>query len=362
IFRLPDGTEIDRCHNLKTLIEKLPLIPDDSLYYHSDRNHFSNWIMSRSEIALASEFRKVPSSEFSSPEELRNYIISNVRALLIWLQKGVVAQFKKHNFDAEIMDFVKIGSGSLGGKARGLAFMSALLQDNPDIHEKYSDINISIPKTLAVSTEGFEDYVDQNNLRYLGENDFPDAIVAEKFLQAKMPQKLVKKLEVFLSHVDYPLSVRSSSRLEDAHFQPYAGLYETYMIPNNHPDFSLRLNHLVSAIKLVYASTYYEGPKAFSKNTSNPHSEEAMAVIIQQLAGNKHGDFFYPDISGVAQSYNFYPVSHMKHEQGIAHIALGFGKIVVEGGRTLRFSPKYPNILPQFSVIDDILSNAQRKF
>lgn len=362
VFRMPDGTEIDRCHNLKNLIEKLPDIPDESLCWHSDRNHFSNWIMSRSEIALASEFRKVKTTDFNSPDELRNYIISNVRSLLIWLQKGEVVQFKIHHFDVELMDFIKIGCGSLGGKARGLAFMSALLQENPGIHEKYSDINITIPKTLAVTIDGFEDFVDTNNLRYLGEGDFPDKIIAEKFLQAQMPEYLFKDLEVFLSQVNFPLSIRSSSRLEDAHFQPYAGLYETYMLPNNHPDFSIRLNHLVSAVKLVYASTYYEGPRAFSKNTSNPHSEESMGVIIQQMTGNRHGDYYYPDISGVAQSYNFYPVSHMTHEEGIAHIALGLGKIVVEGGRTLRFSPKYPNILPQFSLIDDILSNAQRKF
>jgi hypothetical protein len=362
IFRLPDGTEIDRASNIKELEEKLAHLPEESLWYHARRNNFSNWLMGRSEISLASVFREKRADEFTVTEDMRDYIISNVHALRLWRHKGVVAQFNPVTFDAATMDFVKVGQGSLGGKARGLAFMSVLLHQNPRIHEKYAQIDIKIPKSMVICTDGFESFVAQNQLAYLAIGDYADARVRETFLNAKMPEWLIKILEIYLSQVKYPLSVRSSSLLEDAQFQPYAGLYETYMIPNNHLQLSVRLQRLVTAIKLVYASTYYEGPKAFARNTSNQPQKESMAVIIQQLAGNEYGDYFYPAISGVAQSHNFYPISPMTAEEGIVHIAIGLGKTVVEGEQTLRFSPKYPEILPQFSTVEDMLANSQRSF
>lgn len=362
VFRMPDGTEVDRASDLRALEVKVAQVPDESLCYHAERNHFSNWIMSRAEIALASRFREVKASDFASTADMREYISANIHTVRKWRQKGVVAQFKKHNFDADIMEFVKIGQGSLGGKARSLAFMSALLQQNPGVYEKYSGINIEIPKTLVISTDGFETFISLNQLQRFAKSDYPDEEIAESFLKADMPEWLVAELEAYLAQVKYPLSVRSSSLLEDAQFQPYAGIYETYMIPNNHSDLSKRLQHLIAAVKLVYASTYYESAKAFARSVSSHPQEEAMAVIIQQLTGEEYGDYFYPAISGVAQSHNFYPVSKMKPEEGIAHIALGLGRTVVEGGRTVRFSPKYPSIIPQFSTVDDILSNAQRFF
>jgi hypothetical protein len=362
VFRMPGGTEIDRAPDLRTLESKVSQIPDESLLYHAKRNHFSNWIMARSEITLASKFREVQASEFSDADELRQYIVSNIHALRKWRQKGVVAQFQAHNFDPDINDFLKIGHGSLGGKARSLAFMSALLQENPQIYEKYPEINIEIPKTLVISADGFESFVAQNHLQFFANEGFTDEKVTEGFLNADMPQWLIKELEAYLSQVKYPLSVRSSSLLEDAQFQPYAGLYQTYMIPNNHPEFSRRVQHLITAIKLVYASTYYEAPKAFSRNISTQPQEEAMAVIVQHMTGDEYGDYFYPALSGVALSHNFYPVYPMKPEEGIAHIALGLGKTIVEGEKSLRFSPKYPNVMPQFSTVDDILENAQRFF
>lgn len=362
VFKMPDGTVINRAHNLRDLEEKLSLIPDESLLYHGERNHFSRWIMGCSEIVLASEFREVQTTAFNSADEMREYLISNIRNLRKLRQKGVIARFRPHNFDADIMDFVKIGKGSLGGKARGLAFMSALLQQNPELHEKYPGISIRIPKTVVIATDGFESFSVRNNLQHFAYGEFTNEEVKENFLKTDMPGWLRNHLKIFLSQVTTPLSVRSSSLLEDAHFQPYAGLYETYMIPNNHPDLSVRLHQLITAVKLVYASTYYEGPKAFSRNVSNKPQDESMAVIIQELAGSANGDWFYPAISGVAQSHNFYPVPPMKQEEGIAHIALGMGKTVVEGEKTVRFSPKYPNIMPQFSTVDDILKNSQRYF
>ncbi len=362
VFRMPDGTEVARASDLREMEKKLAWVPEESLWYHARRNHFSNWIMARSEIALASAFRAVQASEFADIEEMRHYIISNIHAVRKWRQRGVVAKFQAQHFDPDVSDFLKIGQGSLGGKARSLAFMSALLQQNPSIYEKYKDIHIEIPSTLVISTEGFESFVAQNRLQRFALEDFPDREVAEAFLRAKMPPWLEKELEAYLSQVQYPLSVRSSSLLEDAQFQPYAGLYQTYMIPNNDPDPSVRLRQLIAAVKLVYASTHYEGPKAFSKSTSAQPQEEEMAVIIQRLTGEEYGDFFYPAVSGVAQSQNYYPVSPMKREDGIAYIALGLGKTVVEGERALRFSPRHPRVTPQFSTVDDILNNAQRFF
>ncbi len=362
VFRMPDGKEVDRASNLRELEEKTARIPEESLWYHAKRNHFSNWLMARSEIGLASAFRKVQASEFSSAEEMREYIVSHLHGLRRWRQKGVVAQFNTFHFDPDVSDFVKIGQGSLGGKARSLAFMSALLQQDPAIYEKYKDIHIEIPKTLVISTDGFESFISKNHLHHFAVEDVPDQKIADAFLLAEMPDWLVRELAFYLSQVKYPLSVRSSSALEDLQFQPYAGLYETYMIPNNHPDPSVRLKQLIDAIKLVYASTYYESPKAFARHTSNRPQEEAMAVIVQQLTGEEYGDYYYPAISGVAQSHNFYPIPPMKREDGIAYIALGLGKTVVEGERALRFSPRHPNSMPQFSTVDDILSNAQRYF
>jgi DNA-binding NarL/FixJ family response regulator len=362
VFRMPDGKEVSRASDLRSLQAQLHDIPEKSLWYHARRNHFSNWIMGRSEIALGSKFREVRAQDFKDAESLRTYIIAGIKEMRRWQQKGVVAQFNPKSFDAKIMDFVKIGHGSLGGKARGLAFMSALLQKDMRIYDAFPDINIRIPQTLVISTDGFESFIEHNNLRGIAGQPLPDEAIKEKFLKAALPDWLVEDLKAYLAQVDYPLSIRSSSLLEDAQFQPYAGLYETYMIPNNHRSFNRRLAQLITAVKLVYASTYYEGPRAFSQSTGNTSQEEAMAVIVQELAGRRYGDFFYPAISGVAQSHNFYPIPPMKPGEGITHIALGLGKTVVEGEKSVRFSPCYPTILPQFSIIDDILKNAQRHF
>lgn len=362
IFRLKNCEEVGRASNLRELEEVLPKIPDEPIIYHAKRHRFSNWLMARSEIRLASKFRKVELCDFNNVGEVRDYIISNIRDLRKRRQQGIVTHFSANDFDPDIMDFVKIGKGSLGGKARGLAFMSTQLPKDSEICKRFPDINIIIPKTVVISTEGFDSFVEQNRLKYLIMGTYTDEEIADSFFQADMPDSILKNLKAIIQQVTTPLSIRSSSLLEDAQFRPYAGLYSTYMIPNNHPNFAVRLRQLVTAIKLVYASTYFEGPRSFARSTSQQFKEDSMAVIIQQLAGNSYGDYFYPTLSGVAQSHNFYPISYMKPDDGIAHIAMGLGKIVVEGERTLRFSPKYPNILPQFSTVDDILENCQRHF
>ncbi len=318
--------------------------------------------MARSEFALASTFREVQASAFQNTADLRRYIVTGLHTVRKLQQKGVVAQFRAQNFDADIMDFVKIGDGSLGGKARGLAFMSALLHQNPALQTSYPQLSVQIPKTLVITTQGFESFIAYNQLQYCTKTDFSDLEIEDCFLKAELPDWLVSDLETFLAQVQYPLSIRSSSLLEDAQFQPYAGLYKTYMIPNNHPDIAIRLRQLIHAVKLVYASTYYEDPRSFTRNSVSQPQEESMAVIIQQLIGETYGDYFYPALSGVVQSHNFYPVSTMKSEDGIAHIAIGMGKTVVEGEKSVRFSPRYPQLLPQFTAVEDILSNCQRYF
>ncbi len=362
VFRLPDRTEIGRASSLRTLELIISRIPDESLLYHASRNHFSNWLMARSEFALASTFRQVQASEFQSTADLRRYIISGLHTVRKLQQKGVVAQFRARSFDPDIMDFVKTGDGSLGGKARGLAFMSVLLMQHPALLIDHPNVSIQIPKTLVITTQGFESFIALNQLQYCAKNGFSDREISRIFLNAQLPNWLVSDLEAFLAQVLYPLSIRSSSLLEDAQFQPYAGLYKTYMIPNNHPEPAIRLRQLVNAVKLVYASTYYEDPRSFTRNSVSQPQEESMAVIIQQLAGEAYGDYFYPALSGVAQSHNFYPVANMRSEDGIAHIALGMGKTVVEGEKSLRFSPRFPLVLPQFATVDDTLNNCQRNF
>lgn len=362
IFRMENGIEVGRAANFLSMEANLNEVPDESIAYHAQRNDFSRWVMARSEIELAIKFGSVSVSDFEDIDELRAFIIININNLRQYRQKGVISQFDRHLFDANIREFVKIGKGSLGGKARGLAFMADLFRQNEDLQKKYPDIKISIPKTLVICTDIFETFVNQNSLRNLLRKDFGDEEITHQFLKSNLPEMLLKNLHTYLQQVKVPLSIRSSSQMEDAHSQPYAGLYRTYMIPNNDDDVSVRLSQLIKAIKLVYASTYFEGPKRYSVSTSNQHTKESMAVIIQQVTGEQYGDYFYPALSGVAQSSNYYPFANMKADEGIVHMALGLGKTVVDGEQCIRFSPKYPNKIPQFSIVTDILKNAQTNF
>jgi CheY-like chemotaxis protein len=361
VFRKPDGREIARASNLRKLEENLYSVPEDSFVHHCSRNDFSRWLFARTEIVLASKMRPLRYYDFASVESHRQYLISMIQTWRKRLQKGVVADFDAGDFDPET-EFFKIGKGSLGGKARGLAFVANLLQRLPAIHKKFEDVNIFIPQTLVVTTEGFDAFIEENDLKELAKSDAPDAEIAAVFHSANFPQWIADELKAYLERINYPLAVRSSSLLEDAQFRAYAGLYRTYMLPNDHPNLEIRLEQLINAIKLVYASTYFRDPKAFSKRVGHRTEEERMAVIVQQLAGERYGDYFYPAISGVAQSHNYYPFAKMKSEEGIATVALGLGKTVMEGEKALRFSPKYPQLLPQRSTVEDILENSQQLF
>ena len=362
VFRTPEGREIARVSNMRSLEKILPSIPEESFYFHWSRNDFSRWLFARTEIILASKLRPATDNDFSGDiESMRQFIISNVRNRRLRRQKGIVVSLDASEFDPDT-DFLKIGKGSLGGKARGLVFISNLLHRNPVLQEKFPDVKFSFPQTLVVTTEGFDSFLEINEMRGMSKTNAPDERVADVFIKAKFPRWIEKKLKVFLSHAKYPLAVRSSSLLEDSRFRPYAGLYRTYMLPNNHPELETRLHQLITAIKLVYASTYFKGPRSFAQRSPHRTEDEKMAIIIQRLVGQQYGSHFYPAISGVAQSHNYYPVSHMRMEEGVAHIALGLGKIVMEGGRVLRFSPKFPQVLPQFATVADTLKNSQRFF
>ena len=362
VFRRPNGSEIARAANLKALEEILPTVHDESLLYHATRNRFSNWIMARGEIAMASRLRKAKAADFSGADDIRQYIITHIHALRKWRQKGVVVHFNSKDYDPDISDFVKIGKGSLGGKARGLAFVSNLLRRSPHLQERYPDVTIQVPQTLVITTEGFDAYISHNGLEPSAMAHDSDDKIAKAFLGGEMPPWLAEQLGRFLEAVHQPLSIRSSGLLEDVHNHPFTGLYKTYMVPNNHPDFSIRCNQLVTAVKLVYASTWYQDPRRFLSGTAYRIRRDQMAVIIQQLVGSLHGTFFYPDISGIAQSNNFYPVAPLKGEDGVARMVMGFGRGIPDGESSLRFSPSYPQVLPQFSKVEDILANAQRQF
>jgi hypothetical protein len=361
VFRGPNGTEIARAANMRALETKMAEVPEDCFVNHCNRNDFSRWLFARTEIMLANKVRPLRGKDFQSVASHREYLISIIRARRSRRQKGVVVNFEAGDFDLDA-EFFKIGQGSLGGKARGLAFMANLLQRVRTIHDAHPGITVCIPQSLVITAEGFDAFVTENDLKRFATRDAPDEAVAEAFRGPSFPQPIADNLRAYLARVTHPLAVRSSSLLEDAKFRAYAGLYRTYMLPNDHPSLDVRLKQLIAAIKLVYASTYFQSPKAFSRRVGHRTEEEKMAVIVQRLVGDTCGRYFYPAISGAAQSYNYYPFGPMKPEEGIATIAFGLGKTVMEGEKALRFCPRHPQVLPQRSTVADILDNSQRFF
>lgn len=359
IFRLPDSTAIGRAANLKEFERQLAVIPEESLRYHTVRNHFSNWVMARAEVILARRLHKDYVADIDKLEDIRADLLYKVHSLRKLRQRGVIVKFNAEDYDPAVMDFVKIGSGSMGGKARGIAFMWACLQVADREKTTLASFNVTIPQTCVITADGFNAFVEENQLWYAKALD--DDQVADLFLDGVLPAWLRRQLRAYLEKCNTPLSIRSSSLLEDGQFRPYAGLYSTYFLANNHPDFEERLTQLESAIKLVYASTWFKGPIAFSRVAGHGR-DDSMAVIIQQLVGSRYGDYWYPAVSGVAQSHNYYPVMDFLPEEGVTNIALGLGKTVVDGGKTLWFSPVKPKKLVQFASVESMLKYSQRDF
>ena len=360
VFTRPNGAVAGRASDLAAMARLLKEVPADSLRYHANRNHFSNWFMARTEFELAMRLRPLKVSHFEDAEGLRDFLIETLRAYRELLQRGRVADFSRKHFDRS-SNFVRIGEGSLGGKGRGLAFVNALLS-RFNLRQPFPHTHIFVPPCAVIATGYFDMFMEENDLLGLALSESSDEEIARAFIHARLPEEVIDDLTAFLDEVKYPLAVRSSSLLEDSQHQPFAGVYTSHMIPNNHPDDSMRLEQLCHAVKLVYASTYNRSAKAYLRATPNRTEEEKMAVIIQQMVGHKHGDTMYPGIAGVAQSYNFYPVHGIRPEDGSASVVLGLGKSVMEGERSLWFSPLHPRTLPQFGTPEDYLKHAQREF
>ena len=361
VFRLPDGCEVGRAANLRQLEAILPDIPQESILYHARRNHFSGWLMARSEILLAYRLRPVKVSDFATTEELKDYLVDCLKERRRGRQRGVVTDFDPDNYDPEA-DFVKVGRGSLGGKARGLAFMASQIRALGHLDERYPEVTIEVPKTIVISTEAFDTFIHQNQLRDMASSDQEDARIIDVFLKSHLPDSLENAISLFIEQAQHPLAVRSSSLLEDAQHQPFSGLYQTLILPNCHPDIEVRRRQMVRAVKLVYASTYLKRARTYARSTGHRLEQEQMAVLVQKLTGAEHNGLFYPAITGQASSFNFYPVARMKAEEGIALICLGFSSSEEIKRRALRFCPSHPELLPQFSTVEDILKNAQRSF
>ncbi len=360
VFRLPDGREIARARGLRSLEKGLRTIPDESLIHHARRNDFSTWLMARTEFDLAKALRPRTPDEFESAEDLRIYLLNALAAYREEVQAGLVADFSSETFDPGSV-FTRIGSGSLGGKGRGLAFFNSLMKEH-DIERHFPYVRISVPPTAVVATDVFDTFMEQSGLSRLALNETDDDRIRRAFLEAPLPAPIVSALREFLGRVYYPLAVRSSSLLEDSSFQPFAGIYDTFMLPNNQEDLESRLEELCRAIRLIYASTFFADSKSYIDSTPNRLEEEKMAVVIQQLAGRRHEQYVYPGIAGVARSYDYYPMEGMQSEDGVASVALGLGRTVVDGGRCVRFSPSSPRRLYQFSSNDAYLESAQRTF
>lgn len=360
VFRTPEGEEVARAAGIRKLVEVLPAVPDASLRYHAARNHFSNWLMARSEFALALEVAPRRVTDFASTAELRAYVIEVFSEFVEQRQRGLVTDFGRQTGSLP-RSFTRIGSGSMGGKARGIAFVAHLLAGHP-IHQRYPEVRIGVPRTTVVGTDLFERYCERGDLRERAAEAADDAEVARLFLAVPLDDELMSDLAALLAEARYPLAVRSSSLLEDSEFHPLAGLYKTILLPNSSPSDATRLEQLSRAIRLVYASTFYRGPRTYMEATSQRLEEERMAVIVERLVGRAHGDRFYPDFAGVAQSHNFYALGALTPEDGITTVALGLGETVVSGGKALRFSPRHPGVLPQMTTPKDALRSSQRHF
>lgn len=360
VFLVPDGSEWGRARNLRELEDQLQRVPSESLRYHALRNDFSNWLRARTEFGLASRIRPFQIEDFDTIDALRRYLVETLRAHRVETQRGIVTDFAPTRFD-ERSPFVRIGHGSLGGKGRGLAFANAMLQHH-EMTERFAGVNIVVPRTAVIATDVFEQFLAENELLDLAFSTSTDEEISHRFVMASLPLHVKQDLESFLGRIEYPLAVRSSSVLEDSSTQPFAGIYSTYMVPNSHPDPSVRLAQLSRAIKLVYASTFSRAAKSYAESTGSRIEDEKMAVILQQVVGARHGDRFYPQLSGVARSFNFYPIPPMRGEEGIAVIALGLGRQVAAGLTALRFSPAHPRNVPAMSSVKDTLDNAQRRF
>lgn len=352
------GAIITRVKDLRQMQQAVTEVPDDELLWHASQNRFSKWFYSRGLFSLAETMKGMSPESFSSLDEMRTFIADQIKDYRMELGYGVVAKFDPETYNETIW-FARIGEGSLGGKARGLAFINSTLQKY-DMYNRYDNMRVIIPRTVVVATDYFDQFIKENGLQYVINSEISDDELLSEFVSSRLPEKLVGELRTYIKYARRPLAVRSSSKLEDSHYQPFAGIYSTYMIPSvDNEDQMLRL--LGKAIKSVYASVFFAASRAYIATTSNLLSEEKMAVIIQEICGSQDNGYYFPTISGVARSLNYYPLGDEKPEDGIVNMAFGLGKLVVDGGQALRFSPKYPKKILQLSTPELALRDTQKE-
>lgn len=360
VFLNPEtGKEISRAADLSELQLRLQEVPDDSLEYHSQRNHISKWLNARALFSIAQLFKPMTLRDFKTTSDARNFLYYAISAYRLSKGRSVIAKFDRNTFD-EYKFFSRIGEGSIGGKARGLAFSNQIIKEYK-LFNKFDNTIISIPRTVVISTDLFDEFMEVNNLYDIALRDLENEVVLNAFIAAKLPERLKTDLRKVISVFKRPLAVRSSSKLEDSHYQPFAGIYSTYMVPRSE-NADKMLTMLCSAIKSVYASVFYKASKAYMNATQSVIDEEKMGIVIQEVCGNQYGNMYLPTLSGVARSINFYPIGSEKPEDGIASIGFGLGKLIVDGGVALRFSPKYPKKVLQLSSPEMAMKQTQKKF
>ena len=360
IFRDPKTkAEIMRIHSLKELQDNVFNIPDDSMLYHISRNHMSRWLSARAIFPVAEYLKKITWDRLQDVTAHREIIFDAIVQYRHMKNIGIVAVFDRMKFDS-YSHFARIGEGSLGGKGRGLAFLDNIIKTHPDFNS-FANATVQIPKTVVLCTDVFDQFMEHNNLYQIALSDAPDDVILQHFLRAQLPDSLIADFFTFFEAVKSPIAIRSSSLLEDAHYQPFAGIYSTYMIPYLDDKYAM-LEMLACAIKGVYASVYYKDSKAYMTATSNVIDQEKMAVILQEVVGKQYDGRYYPNISGVLRSLNYYPIGDERAEDGIASLALGLGKYIVDGGQTLRVSPYHPNQVLQTSEVDTALRQTQTRF
>jgi hypothetical protein len=360
VFRDPKTKqEVARVSTLKELQDNIFKIPNDSMLYHISRNHMSRWLTARAIFPVSAFLKHVTWHKLQDVDAHRQIIFDAIVQYRRMKNIGVVAVFDRLKFDA-YSHFARIGEGSLGGKGRGLAFLDNIIKRHPELNES-EQAQVMIPKTVVLCTDFFDEFMEKNNLYPIALSDAPDEEILKHFLRAQLPDSLIADFFTFFDAVKSPIAVRSSSLLEDSHYQPFAGIYSTYMIPRLDDKYEM-LRMLACAIKGVYASVYYKDSKAYMQATQNVIDQEKMAVILQEVVGKQYGDLYYPTFSGVLRSLNYYPIGDEKAEEGIANLALGLGKYIVDGGQTLRVSPYHPKQVLQTSEMETALSETQTRF
>ena len=348
-----------RVHNLKELQDNIFKIPNDSMLRHVSRNHVSRWLCARAIFPVSQFLKQVTWHKLQDVEAHKEIIFNAIVQYRRMKNLGVVAVFDRGRFDA-YSHFARIGDGSLGGKGRGLAFLDNIIKTHPDFNG-YENAKVSIPKTVVLCTDIFDEFMETNNLYQIALSDASDEEILHAFLHAQLPDSLIADFFTFFEATRSPIAIRSSSLLEDAHYQPFAGIYSTYMIPYLEDKYEM-LRMLACAIKGVYASVFYRDSKAYMTATSNVIDQEKMAVILQEVVGHQYGSHFYPNISGVLRSLNYYPIGDETAEEGIVSLALGLGKYIVDGGQTLRVSPYHPDQVLQMSEMEIALRQTQTQF